>query len=266
VILDKPKIILSVTAVGLVISLFLLPRIVIKPQEEKQVETKTTKSDNHLHEMHLSNDDSIKVAQLHIALKNNPSNLDIIDSLGYFYGKNALFDSSITYYSMLANKSATHKNSIKLADAYYAAFSVSEGTSKEEYSLKAQSHYKKIIDIDSSNLDIRAKYAMTLASGSSPMQAVMALRKNLKKDSKHELTLFNLGLLSMQSGQYQKAVDRFETLVKINSNNAQAYYYLGLSLKQLGNKDAAKNMLKKAQEISNDPAINEAVEESLTDM
>jgi len=264
--LDKPKIILSVIAGGLVVSLFLLPRIVIKPQEEQQIEPKTAKSDSHLHEMHLTYDDSIKVAQLQKLRRKDASNLEVIDSLAYYYGKNALFDSSITYYSMLANKAASLKNSIKLADAYYAAFSVSEGASKEEYSLKAQSHYKTILDKDSMNLDIRAKYAMTLATGSSPMQAVMALRKNLEKDSKHELTLFNLGLLSMQSGQYQKAVDRFESLLKINSNNPQACYYLGLSYKQLGNKDLAKKMLKQALEISKDPAIQEAVEESLSDM
>ena len=50
------------------------------------------------------------------------------------------------------------------------------------------------------------------------MQGIMMLREVLEEDPKNELALFNMGMLSIQSGQYDKAVER---LVELGKNQSQ---------------------------------------------
>ena len=72
------------------------------------------------------------------------------------------------------------------------------------------------------------------------MQGITLLREILEADPKNELALFNLGMLSIQSGQYDKAVERLEALVKINPDHTQGHLLLGIALMNTGEKVRAR--------------------------
>ena len=77
------------------------------------------------------------------------------------------------------------------------------------------------------------------------MQGITMLREVLAEDPKNESALFNMGMLSIQSGQYEKAVERLEELVKINPNHTQGHLLLGIALMNTGDKARARHNLKK---------------------
>jgi Flp pilus assembly protein TadD len=99
-----------------------------------------------------------------------------------------------------------------------------------------------------------------------PMQGVMMLREVLAADPKNELALLNMGMLSIQSGQHQRAVERLEELVEINPNHAQGQLLLGIALMNLGEKARAKQQFEKVKEINTDPAVQATVDSYLQDL
>jgi outer membrane protein len=67
-------------------------------------------------------------------------------------------------------------------------------------------------------------------------------------------------VLSMQIGQYDKAVERFEKLVETNPHHINAHFYLGISYMETKNVAAAREHLTKAKELSADPGVHAAVD------
>ena len=101
---------------------------------------------------------------------------------------------------------------------------------------------------------------MTYANSANPMQAVMLLREVIAQDPKNEQALFNLGLLSVRSGQYDKAVERFSEVLKNNPDNLQAKLYLGMSHFELGDNPKAKQLLQEARSGTQDVMIQNAAD------
>jgi Tfp pilus assembly protein PilF len=64
--------------------------------------------------------------------------------------------------------------------------------------------------------------AMTYVSTSTPMQGILMLREVIAKEPEFEPALFNLGILSIRSNQFGKAVERFKQILKINPANSKA--------------------------------------------
>ena len=75
--------------------------------------------------------------------------------------------------------------------------------------------------------------------------------------------MYNLGLLAIQSGQFDKAVGRFQELAKVNPENVNGQFYLGVTLAKTGAKEEAKKAFLKAKSISPDPALAASVDEEL---
>jgi cytochrome c-type biogenesis protein CcmH/NrfG len=91
------------------------------------------------------------------------------------------------------------------------------------------------------------------------MQGIMLLREVLASDPTNEPALFNLGLLSMRSNQYEKAIERFKQLLKVNPNNTKAQFYLAVSLAQTGKNKEALSQLEIVKANEKDPTIQAAI-------
>lgn len=90
--------------------------------------------------------------------------------------------------------------------------------------------------------DSKIEKAISLVSGNNPMEGIMLLREVLAEDSMNTKANFQLGLFSIQSSQYDKAVSRFLKVIEMDSSQQKAKFYLGLSYYSLGNKkDALRN-------------------------
>jgi len=104
---------------------------------------------------------------------------------------------------------------------------------------------------------------MTYVSSANPMQGITMLRDILEEDPENEEGLFNMGILSMQSGQYKRAVERFEKLVEHHPDNIQGQFYLGVSLFESNQKKRAKTQLEELRKQTEDPQILSGIENYL---
>lgn len=75
--------------------------------------------------------------------------------------------------------------------------------------------------------------------GGAPMAGINKLKGVLAKDPNHEGALTQLGYFSMQTGQYEKAIERFEHLVNINPENKEAVFMLAQAQDNSGNAESA---------------------------
>jgi cytochrome c-type biogenesis protein CcmH/NrfG len=94
----------------------------------------------------------------------------------------------------------------------------------------------------------------------------LMLREVIAQDPKNELALFNLGMLSVQSGQYDKAIERLEELEKINPENIQGQLLLGVAYMNKGDKAKAKQQFEKVKKLDKDPSVQATADSYLNDL
>jgi Flp pilus assembly protein TadD len=99
--------------------------------------------------------------------------------------------------------------------------------------------FDKIEDKDPNSVEAQGKIAMTWVNSETPMKGILKLRELADKNPTNEYLAYQLGMLSFQSGQFEKAVARFESVIKLNKENVNAFFYLAQSLKELGRKKEA---------------------------
>jgi Tfp pilus assembly protein PilF len=94
----------------------------------------------------------------------------------------------------------------------------------------------------------------------------MLLREVLVEDPKNELALYNMGMLSIQSGQHDKAIERLEELIKVNPSHTQGHLLLGIAFMNTGNNQRAKEQFEKVKQLDKDPAVQATVDSYLKDL
>ena len=275
--MSKSQIIIIITGIVSVILLFSLPKIIVKSDkqlaEEKPVTTKP--ADDHgpqmkdIHKMEVSENDKITIERLRksfLSVSNKEKKTNFADSLIAAYRKIHRYDSASKYSEIVSEMKPTALNWAKTADIYMEAFNFASDENKPALNDKAREYYKKVIEKEPDNLEVKSKLALTYVGTENPMQGIKILREVLQTDPKNESALYNLGILSIQSGQYDKAVKRFEELLAVNPKHSTGQFYLGVSLANAGDKDKALEAFKKAKELDNDPEFRATVDSYIKDL
>lgn len=192
---------------------------------------------------------------------------NLIDSLSNIYISANYFDSAAMLYENLYESTLDSRYIPRTAELYYDAYNFAMNREKaSSLGGKARQFYNMMLNQDSTRFDIKNKIAMTYVSSSNPMRGIAMLREILEQDPQNEDAIYNMGLLSLQSGQYDKAAQRFEQLVRINAQNIQGQFYLGLSYYELGERDKARTQFELVKSMGNDPAILATVDNYLNEL
>lgn len=244
--------------------LYRLPRSVVQNEapeapvrSESAVPTPEAPAAEHGPAPEMSPDAVTEVARLREKMNAevNPQKKFIFaDSLAEAFRNQRFYDSAAWYYEQMAARFPGEEAYLKAADAYYDAFGYGAGA-RDVYGQKARDFYQKALDGNPGLLDAKVKMAMTHVSGPAPMTGIAMLQQVLSEDPAHELALFNMGLLSMTSGQYQRAVERFTELLGHHPANEEARLYLGMAYLELGDRARALTELKNVAEGAGDPQL-----------
>lgn len=92
------------------------------------------------------------------------------------------------------------------------------------------------------------------------MKGVGILREITAKDPNHIPANLMLGRMSIQSGQFDKAVLRYETVLKQDPNNREALYFGAEAWKGKGDKVKAIAMLEQCKKVVNNPAFSSDID------
>lgn len=134
------------------------------------------------------------------------------------------------YLEMAAMADPSAYRWFKAGDAFFTAFQYSDQFQKENIE-KAKYCYEQVLKVEPGNLDAESGLSVCLIeaskfTGGSPMEGIQKLQQILLKDSLHVKTLMNLGYYAMQSGQTDKAMERFKKVLRADSTVAEAYLYM----------------------------------------
>lgn len=276
-IMQKKQIIVALIAVVGIGLVFSLPKFLVHNEKDEVAGTETpvTKSDSlseigkmmaekHTHKA--SDADQKRIQDLtknYYSISNNEKKRIFADSILVFYTKFHQYDSVAKYSGEIAVLQPTEKNLVSAGDAFMQASDLVSVNEKSAYMDKSRGFYKKALEVNAADLDTKSKLAMTYVTTSNPMEGITLLRDVIKEDPTNQTALFNLGYLSMQSGQYAKAAERFKTLIEVNPAHASGTFYLGLSYQELGNKKKAKQYFEKAKGLDKDPEFQAIVDSYL---
>ncbi len=187
-----------------------------------------------------------------------------LDSLMVVFQTINQYDSAAYYAESFAKEFNTLTLWQKAGDAYFEAFTFAlEPQKVERLGTKTREMYSKVLEQTPDNLDVKNNLAMTYIASSNPMQGIMMLREILETDEKNEKALLNMGRLSMQSNQFDKAVERFEALVGYHPNSLDGNYLLAVCYYETGQNDKAKAQFQKVKNMDTDPAVQTAANEYL---
>ena len=98
-------------------------------------------------------------------------------------------------------------------------------------------------------LSLTEQIAQTLSdiqNGNSPedqMKGILKMRALAESNPENADLQAQMGLFSMQTGQYEKAVARFEKVISLDENRVNAYMQLALSYSALEDTSNAKSVL-----------------------
>lgn len=101
--------------------------------------------------------------------------------------------------------------------------------------------------------------------GASPMQGIALLREVIAQDPDNISANLNLGLFSMKSGQFDKAVQRFKTVIA-KKPDFESYFYLAETYKQLGHKPEAIAAYQKCKEMMPDPVFGQRIDQYIKEL
>jgi tetratricopeptide (TPR) repeat protein len=189
------------------------------------------------------------------------------DSLANLYRIANHFDSAAWFAEEASKFFNTMESWVKAGDNYYQAYTLALDQSRQKaLAAKTQEFYGKVLKADPSDLTVKNRMAMTYLTSENPMQGITMLREVLAKDPQNELALFNMGMLSIQSGQYDRAIERLEELVKINPAHIQGQLLLGLAWMNRGDKEKARVQFEKVKQLDKDPAVQATADSYLKDL
>lgn len=273
--MKRTIVLVTVLAILMVGTLYSLPKIVVNTKDQGNVSEQTSEQeteneaqasasvDNHASST-LTAEQQKQVDLLRNKYSQAPSAekpvvaIQLVDE----FSKYQKFDSSAYYAGEAAILNPSIENNLRAGDRYYEAygFAVDEEKAKT-LGEKTRAFYQKALDQNPALLSAKANMAMTYVSTASPMQGILLLREVLDTDPTNELALFNLGILSMRSNQYTKAVERFQQILQNHPSNTKAQFYLGVSLVELGRNEEAAKVLDAVKKKETDPVIQQAIGE-----
>jgi tetratricopeptide (TPR) repeat protein len=190
------------------------------------------------------------------------------DSLWQLYTSIGKFDSAAWFAEESASFLKTTDSYLRAGNSYYEAFSYAlEQEKQAQLGGKAREFLGKALEANPKLYDAKAKMAMTyIGSGAPPMQGIRMLREVAQEDPKNEFALFSLGMLSIQSTQYDRAVEWLTKLIEVNPNHIQGQVFLGVALANAGEKDKARAQFEKARKMTTDPSVIASIDSYLKDL
>lgn len=153
----------------------------------------------------------------------------ILDKLGRFWDANGIPAASATWFERKSVIVQSEQSYLDAAYRYFDAFRLAGDSSLKGLMVnKAIAFYSKVLELNPDNLNAKTDLGACYADGTAePMKGIMMLREVVEKDPNHEMAQYNLGMLSVKSGQLDKAIDRFNKVLTINPDRNEVHYFLG---------------------------------------
>lgn len=119
-----------------------------------------------------------------------------------------------------------------------------------------------------SDIEIQIDKATKLVEGGeNPMEGIRIFKEILEKDPDNIEVHYRMGMFSLQSGQFDKAVMRFEKVVGMkNSTYPDAIFFLGKAYQGLGENGKAIDAYTQYKQTTTDTVVLNGVENLIKEL
>lgn len=122
---------------------------------------------------------------------------------------------------------------------------------------------------DAGPLEVKINEAVHLVQeGENPMQGILLLQEVLREDSTNARAHWHMAMFSIQSGQIDKAVERFEKVLKYGDKQEykEAYFWLGQIELGRGHKEQGMEYFDQYLALETDTIIKKGVMRIINDI
>lgn len=171
-------------------------------------------------------------------------------------------------YEELANTSPSYEYWLKTGDSFRKGFTNLQDTAlANDLHLRAIQAYEKALELDENSLPAKTGLGSALVSGSNnPMAGIAFLQEVVKIDPENLEANQALGLFSLQSRQFDKAIERFLVVIKQQPNDPESYFYLATGYENIGMKNDAIAAFQKSKELASDPTLSQFIDRRIDEL
>jgi tetratricopeptide (TPR) repeat protein len=251
------QLLLVAGASALTIALYLAPQKVNKEKEQTSVQATGFDALLNRSKAGLQRQEADLISSMEAKIEKEDGNLSLLDSLGRRWDALQKPGLAAHYFEEHAEKDNEESSWLNAAYRYFDAFRLTTDSAEKSMMVEhAIRCYENVLKINPNNLNAKTDLGICYAEGTSnPMQGIMMLREVVAENPEHENAQFNLGILSMRSGQYEKAVERFEKVLSINPGRKEMYLLTGRAYMMAGNNAKAAENFEKLKKESADAAL-----------
>ncbi|MFC3561721.1 tetratricopeptide repeat protein [Pedobacter jamesrossensis] len=174
---------------------------------------------------------------------------------------------SALYLEVVAEAKPTATSWLASGNKFLKAFeSTQDSLAQPALLQKANTSFTKALELDKENIDAKTGLGVTIVNGlGAPMQGIAMLLEVVAKDPKNLKANMNLGLFSIKSGQFDKAIPRFNTVIA-TAPTPEAYFYLATALENLDkNKEAVEAYLK-SKKLAANPTLSSFIDKKVAEL
>jgi tetratricopeptide (TPR) repeat protein len=192
------------------------------------------------------------------------------------WGKKSLKDEKEIFLRLeerikLARKSNNESAWIIAGDDFLKAARFIRNEAKPTLYEECIKSYEKALAFNPNNLAVKINLATAIVESSSlletqPMRGISLLREVIQADSNNIEAHLQLGLFSLTSYQFEKAIERFKKVLSIDSTRVDVYVYLGDAYVKLGNTAKAIECFEKYKNRITDSLIIKDIDEYIKNL
>ena len=132
---------------------------------------------------------------------------------------------------------------------------------------KANVAFTKALAIDRASLDAKTGLGITIVNGmGAPMQGIAMLLDVVKKDPKNLKANMNLGMFAIKSGQFDKAITRFNNIIANIKATPDAYFYLATAYENLGKNTQAIDAYLSSKKLAANPTLSSFIDKKVAEL
>ncbi len=174
---------------------------------------------------------------------------------------------SALYLEMVAQQEKTLDSWLAAGEKLMKAFDNSRDTTLLQPLLqKANASYSAAVALDSTNLEAKTGLGITIVNGMGmPMQGIAMLMDVVKKDPKNLKANMSLGIFAIKSGQFDKAIARFNDIIAIQAS-PDAYFYLATAYESLGKNKEAIDAYLQSKKLAGNLTLSKFIDRKVAEL
>ena len=213
--------------------------------------------------------DTVKTMENDLAAIRDSSRMAVVfDKLSKVWQRNNQLPVA-AYYNARAAKLENSEKKLTFAGQIFLQLMENEGSPSVQAweAGEAVSCLEQSLKINPDNEETKLALATGYIEGAGePMKGVQILLAIVNAKPNDIPANLLLGKMSIQSGQFDKAVGRLETILKQEPENKEALYFLAQAYGGKGDKKKAIELLEKCKKIVNDPGFSNEIDQQINSL